>query len=435
MKTDEGVRKFEAIAQEVADLVLEFGGALSGEHGDGLVRSPFLRQMFGPELYQAFGEIKQTFDPLGILNPGKIVNPPPLAANLRFGRSYKAATPETWFDYSDYGGMSGAVEMCSGVGACRKKLSGTMCPSFMATCEEAHSTRGRANALRLMMNGRLGEAGLDEKSVYEALDLCLECRACKTECPAGVDMASLKSEFLAKYRNQHGIPLRIRALANVEGVASWGSRFAPVSNWIASAGAVRQLNELLMGIDRRRSIPHWRRITFESWLVKNKRFRIPTGKPVALFNDTFMNYYNPEIGAAALEVLEKSNCGVTVVRPGCCGRPFISQGLLREARAHATVMVDGLFPIAKRGENILFCEPSCLSAIKEDAPSLLRGEAQKKARVVAGVCQLFDEFISGIDLHLTPFSGRILVHGHCHQKAMGLLPERLLCFPVFRRQQ
>jgi FAD/FMN-containing dehydrogenase/Fe-S oxidoreductase len=422
MKTNEGVRKFEAIAQEVADLVLEFGGALSGEHGDGLVRSPFLRQMFGPKLYQAFGEIKQTFDPFGILNPGKIVNPPPLAANLRFGRGYKAATPQTWFDYSDYGGMSGAVEMCSGVGACRKKLSGTMCPSFMATYEEAHSTRGRANALRLMMNGRLGEAGLDEKSIYEALDLCLECRACKTECPAGVDMASLKSEFLAKYRNQHGIPLRIRALANVEGVASWGSRFAPVSNWIASAGAVRQLNELLMGIDRRRSIPHWRRITFESWLVKNKRFRIPTGKPVALFNDTFMNYYNPEIGAAALEVLERSNCGVTVVRPGCCGRPFISQGLLREARAHATVMVDGLIPIAERGENILFCEPSCLSAIKEDAPSLLRGEAQKKARVVAGVCQLFDEFISGIDLHLTPFSGRILVHGHCHQKAMGLLP-------------
>lgn len=422
MKTEEGVRKFEAIAQEVADLVLEFGGALSGEHGDGLVRSPFLRQMFGPELYGAFCQIKQTFDPLGLLNPGKIVNPPPLTANLRMGAGYKTPNPGTWFDYSEYGGMGGAVEMCSGVGACRKKLSGTMCPSYMATREEAHSTRGRANALRLAMNGRLGESGLDEKSVYEALDLCLECRACKTECPAGVDMASLKSEFLAGYWTRHGTPLRARVLANVERLASWSSRFAPMSNWIASAGPIRWLNELLLDIDRRRPLPRWKRTTFDRWLVKNKQPAAPNGKPVALFNDTFMNYYNPEVGIAALEVLERIDCAVTVVRPGCCGRTFISQGLLKEARARALEIVEGLFPIAERGEKIVFCEPSCLSAVKEDAPSLLRGEAQKKARAVAGACQLFDEFIAGFDLALKPVTGRILLHGHCHQKAMGLLP-------------
>jgi len=182
------------------------------------------------------------------------------------------------------------------------------------------------------------------------------------------------------------------------------------------------LNELLLDIDRRRPLPRWKSTTFDRWLVKNKQPAAPNGKPVALFNDTFMNYYNPEVGIAALEVLERIDCAVTVVRPGCCGRTFISQGLLKEARAHALEIVEGLFPIAERGEKIVFCEPSCLSAVKEDAPSLLRGEAQKKARAVAGACQLFDEFIAGFNLALKPVTGRILLHGHCHQKAMGLLP-------------
>ena len=197
LKTEEGIRKFEALATDVSDLVLEFGGALSGEHGDGLVRSPFLRKMFGPVIYEAFRTIKRTFDPDGIFNPGKIVDPPPLTSNLRYGTGYKTANPATWFDYSDYNGMSGAVEMCSGLGVCRKKLDGTMCPSYMATREEQHTTRGRANVLRLAMAGQLGEE--PDREVYETLDLCLECRACKSECPVGVDVARFKSEFLASY--------------------------------------------------------------------------------------------------------------------------------------------------------------------------------------------------------------------------------------------
>lgn len=422
LKTEVGVRKFEQIAGEVADLVLEFGGALSGEHGDGLVRSPFLRQMFGPELYEAFRQVKQTFDPLGIFNPGKIVDAPPITANLRFGAGYQTPNPATWFDYSEYGGMGGAVEMCSGVGACRKKLVGTMCPSYMVTLEEEHSTRGRANALRLAMNGQLGEAELDDKRVYEALDLCLECRACRTECPAGVDMASLKSEFLAQHWSKYGTPLRARALANIEGMAAWGSRLAPLSNWIAASGPVRRLSEGLLDIDRRRTLPEWRRNTFGRWLAQNKRRSAADEKPVMLFNDTFMNHYDPEIGIAALEVLEKSGHAVAVVRPGCCGRPFISQGLLAPARAHALNVVEDLFPMAERGNKILFCEPSCLSAVKEDAPSLLRGDQQKKARVVASACQTFEEFAANLDLRLQPIAGRILLHGHCHQKSMGLLP-------------
>ncbi|HEY1950756.1 MAG TPA: FAD-linked oxidase C-terminal domain-containing protein [Bryobacteraceae bacterium] len=422
LKTAEGVRKFERIAQEVADLVLEFGGTISGEHGDGLVRSPFLRQMFGEELYGALRQIKRTFDPLGILNPGKIIDAPPLTNNLRLGAGYHSAAPETWFDYSDYGGMGGAVEMCSGVGACRKKINGTMCPSYMVTKEEVHSTRGRANALRLAMNGQLGDSGLDDKRVYEALDLCLECRACRTECPANVDMATLKSEFLAKYWSENGTPLRARALANVEGLAVWGSRFAPLSNLIASSAPIRWLNEALLDIDRRRPLPRWKRNTFARWLEANERRPAPAAKPVTLFNDTFMNHYDPEIGIAALEVLEKGGCAVTVARPGCCGRPFISQGLLAQAREHASNVVEGLFPAAERGMKILFCEPSCLSAVKEDAPSLLRGEQQSKARMVAAACQTFEEYAAGLDLTFLPAPGRILLHGHCHQKSMGLLP-------------
>ena len=225
MKTEEGVRQFEAIAKDVAELVLEFGGALSGEHGDGLVRGPFMRQMFGDTLYEAFREVKRTFDPHGIFNPGKIVDSPPMTSNLRFGAGYQTPNPKTWFDYSDHGGFGGAVEMCSGVGACRKKLSGTMCPSYMATREESDSTRGRANVLRQAMKGEVdGESGLGDEGVYKALDLCLECRACKAECPVGVDMARYKSEFLADYYSRHGTPLQARALGNTANLAKVGQR-------------------------------------------------------------------------------------------------------------------------------------------------------------------------------------------------------------------
>ncbi len=422
LKTEDGIRKFETMAQEVADLVLEFGGSLSSEHGDGLTRSPFNRQMFGPVLYEAFREVKRTFDPDGILNPGKIVDAPPLAANLRFGKDYRTPDPPTWFDYSEFGGMGRAVEMCSGIGACRKKLSGTMCPSYMATRDEAHATRGRANALRLAMTGSLGEAGLGDQGVYGALDLCLQCRACKAECPIGVDMARFKSEFLADYWKRHGTPLRARALGNIHRLSVWGSRFAPLSNWIAASGPMRWTMEKLLGIDRRRVPPAWKRQTFERWLAGHPPRTSAVGTRVTLFNDTFLNHYDPEIGIAALAVLEKGGCQVGVVRPGCCGRPLISQGLLGEAREQVAHVVEALLPIAERGEKILFCEPSCLSVFKDDAPSLLRGEQQSRARTVAGACMLFDEFAAGLDLPLAPGPRRILVHGHCHQKSLGLLP-------------
>jgi FAD/FMN-containing dehydrogenase/Fe-S oxidoreductase len=409
MKTADGVAKFESIAKAVANLVLEFGGALSGEHGDGLVRSPFMRQMFGDALYEAFREIKRTFDPNNIFNPGKIVDAPPMTSNLRFGAGYQSPNPQTFFDYSEFGGMGGAVEMCSGVGACRKKLNGTMCPSYMATRDEADSTRGRANVLRLAMTGKLGEAGLGDEGVMKVLDLCLECRACKAECPVGVDVARFKSEFLADNHARHGTPLQARALGGIAQASVWGSRFAPISNWVASATAS------FIGIDARRKLPVWRRDTFMKWASGRN-----TGT-VTLFADTFTNHYDREIGIAAVEVLESAGVKVNVFRPGCCGRPLISKGLLAEARSTLEQTVEALHPIAQRGEKILFLEPSCLSSVKEDATSLLRGEAQTKARVVAQAALLFDEYAATLDLRLKAGPKRILLHGHCHQKSMGLL--------------
>lgn len=425
LKTEAGVRTFQAIAGEVADLVLEFGGALSGEHGDGLVRSPFMRKMFGPALYEAFREIKRTFDPHGILNPGKIVDAPPLTANLRYGAGYQSPRPATWFDYSDWGGMSGAVEMCSGLGVCRKTLDGTMCPSYMATREEAHSTRGRANVLRLAMAGRLGEAGLGDAGVREVLDLCLECRACKTECPVGVDVARFKSEFLADYWSRHGTPLRARALGHIHELSAWASRAAPLANRVMNGTAVRALNERLLGLDRRRALPQWAARTLASqW----RNGSTPGGdRQVLLFNDTFTNYYHPEIGLAAAGVLHASGIAVGLAGNVCCGRPLISQGLLGAARARAAENTRRLLPLADSGASIVFLEPSCLSALREDAPALVRGEEQRQAHRVAGACVLFEEFLERslsedrARLCLPERRGRVLLHGHCHQKSLGLV--------------
>jgi Fe-S oxidoreductase len=418
LKTETGVRQFESIANDIADLVLEFGGALSGEHGDGLVRGPFMRKMFGPDLYEAFRTIKRTFDPHGIFNPGKIVDAPPLTANLRFGTGYVTRSPQSYFDYADYGGMAGAVEMCSGLGACRKTLEGTMCPSYVVTREEQHTTRGRANVLRLAMAGRLEEAGLGDRGVYETLDLCLECRACKAECPVGVDVARFKSEFLADYWQRHGTSREARLFGSARAVAEWGSRLAPLSNWVAASAPIRRLNEYAFGIDRRRRLPRFRRRTLEQLAPREN------GPATAfLFKDTFTNHYEPEIGLAALHLLAAAGVTVGLAPNGCCGRSQISKGLLASAREMAARNAEALYPDAAAGRFLVFCEPSCLSAVREDAPALLRGETRRKAEVVAAASVLFEEFAEGLGSRLALAAGpaNVLLHGHCHQKSMGLL--------------
>ena len=261
LKTEEGVRKFAAIAEDVSELVLKYGGALSGEHGDGLVRSPFQEKMYGTVLYQAFRELKAAIDPHNLLNPGKIVDAPPLTANLRYGPGYETPSVATTFDFSAEGGLLPAAEMCAGVGACRKKREGTMCPSFQATRDEKDSTRGRANLLRLAITGQLGFQGFTDPRVHEVLDLCLECKACKSECPTNVDMARLKAEFLHQFYREHGLPWRNWIFGHVAGLARVGSALAPMSNWMTRGDLCRWLNEKLLGIDRRRVPPAFARRT------------------------------------------------------------------------------------------------------------------------------------------------------------------------------
>ena len=426
LKTADGVAKFEAIANEVADLVLEFGGALSGEHGDGLVRGAFNEKMFGTELYQAFREIKKTFDPDRLFNPGRIVDTPPITSHLRYGAGYATPSPATFFDFSDHRGFGHAVEMCSGVGLCRKKREGTMCPSYMVTREEAHSTRGRANALRLAMAGELGDAKLSDAAVHDVLDLCLECRACKTECPVGVDVARFKSEFLSGYWDRHVMSPAAQVFGSARTTAAWGSRLAPLSNTIANSKIARWAAEKIVGIDRRRSLPQWTRHT----LRKRTRPGTWNGEPgtarALLFADTFTNHADPEIGLAAIDVMNAAGITTHVAPNVCCGRPLISQGRLSEARRLAAANVHALYDAAHQGHAIVFVEPSCLSAVREDAPDLLRGELQRRARVVAHRAVLFEEFLETevaegrATLALKAGPPEVLLHPHCHQRSMGL---------------
>ena len=430
LKTADGVTMFESIANEVADLVLEFGGALSGEHGDGLVRGAFNEKMFGSELYQAFRAVKRTFDPEGLFNPGRIVDTPPITSSLRFGAGYQTPRPATFFDFSGYDGFGRAVEMCSGVGLCRKTREGTMCPSYMVTREEAHSTRGRANTLRLAMNGTLGDAGLSDAGVHDVLDLCLECRACKSECPVGVDVARFKSEFLAGYWDRHGISPAARAFGHAHAASAIGSRLAPLSNAVMSSAPVRWLAEKTIGLDRRRTMPKWTRQSLRRTYPAGAGHRHTGRTEVSpftplLFVDTFTNYEAPDIGVAALEVMSAAGVPATLAPNVCCGRPLISQGLLSEARRQAAANVHALHDAAAGGAAIVFLEPSCLSAVREDAPELLRGELQARARVVASRSLSFEEYLErvcagGGRLPVKTRPLNIKLHPHCHQRSMGL---------------
>lgn len=428
LKTEEGIRQFESIASDVADLVLKYGGALSGEHGDGLLRSPFQEKMYGPALYGAFCELKKTFDPDSLFNPGKIVHAVPLTSNLRTaaGAPETAGAPEvsTTFDFSAHGGMLPAVEMCVGLGACRRRLTGTMCPSFRATRDERESTRGRADTLRLALTGQLDFQGLSDPALNEVLDLCLECKACKTECPTNVDMARFKAEFLHQHHLRHGVPARHRLFGRVANHARLGSRLAPVSNWLVRNPLSRWTAEKLYGIDRRRKTPAFARQRFASLeRTVPEKSQKPGNPDVLFFPDTFVEFFEPELGQAAVELLELAGLRVRVGTAdglGCCGRPQISSGLLDEAVALARQNVERLYPWAESGTSIVTCEPSCILTIRDDYPALLRGEQSRRAEIVAERCQTFEQALAAgpEELQLHNAQAPILVQGHCHQRAL-----------------
>jgi FAD/FMN-containing dehydrogenase/Fe-S oxidoreductase len=411
------VAKMRRIAEEVFELVVAHGGSMSGEHGDGLARGKFNERLFGPVIYQAFVELKRAFDPENLMNPGKVVHCPEMTENLRYPPGYRILPVETYFDYSAQGGFAGAIEMCNGNGACRKTLGGVMCPSYMATLEEEHSTRGRANALRAALSGLLAPEEFTSPRMYEVLDLCLACKGCKRECPSNVDLAKLKSEFLAHSWKRHGVPLRARLMARIGQLNRWGSRLAPVANVALASAPARWVMERMLGIDRRRRLPSFAGTDFETWFRRRPR-PAPNGRGrVVLFHDCFTTYNYPEVGRAATELLEHAGFEVILLQHACCGRPAISKGLLEEARRLARDNLAALLPWVQRGVPVLGCEPSCLLTFRDEYPELVPGEA---ARRLAGGAWLIDEFlVKREDLRLTwDGAGRkVLFHGHCHQKA------------------
>ena len=420
LKSETDIHKMHNIAREVRDLLLDLGGAMSGEHGDGLVRSEWIESMFGPQIYQALREVKIAFDPDGIMNPGKIIDPPPMTENLRFGPKYNTISIDTYFDYSAQDGFNRAIEMCNGVGACRKTLTGTMCPSFIATREEEHSTRGRANALRSVISGALPATDFTSERLYDVLDLCLGCKACKAECPSNVDMAKIKYEVLAHYRKANGLPLRNKIFGEIGSLAVLGSAFAPFSNWATNNPVSKWIAEQLMGIDRRRDMPSFVRSTFEKWFTK-RTSQYSSEKKVVLFHDTFMNFSEPNIGKAAVHVLEAAGYEVILPKKRCCGRPLISEGMLDRAIDNANYNIEQLHKYAVEGIPIIGCEPSCTSALTDDYVDLINSP---QAKQVADATLSIEEFLvkekqeDNLQLSFSSQPNNILLHGHCHQRAL-----------------
>jgi FAD/FMN-containing dehydrogenase/Fe-S oxidoreductase len=431
LKTQEGVDLYAAISQGAFELVQKYGGSWSGEHGDGLIRSYQNKALFGEVVYEDFLRIKRAFDPLSIMNPGKIVGAPPMTESLRYGAGYRLEPVNTFFDFSRDGGFGAAVELCSGVGHCRKTLSGTMCPSYMATRDEDHSTRGRANVLREALSGGL-PGGLTSKEVYGALDLCLECKACKAECPSQVDMAKLKYEFLAHYHAAHGTPLGVRAMGGVAATAPVGRLLAPIANAVLPTKPVRWAIEKAIGVDRRRVMPLYANASFaQTFRQRPERAEGGNRPVVALFADTWTMFHDPHIGTAAVNVLEALGYRALLIPYGCCGRPQISKGLLKEAKRTAQARVRALYPYVQRGVPVVGLEPSCVTAFQDDYPDLIPGE---KTKAVAGHVKMIDQFLAKAwsSGKLDPAGvftkngakdgakeGRaIMFHGHCQQKAV-----------------
>jgi FAD/FMN-containing dehydrogenase/Fe-S oxidoreductase len=430
MKASADIKILRQISEEVFELVVKYGGAWSGEHGDGLVRSYLNEKFFGSKLYQAFVELKRACDPQNLMNPGKIVTVQSIEENLRINPDYQTRAIATHFYFHEDGGFNRAVEMCTGVGACRKTMSGTMCPSYMATRDEEHSTRGRANALRAALTGKISTQSFTTPRLKEVFDLCLACKGCKAECPSNVDVAKLKYEFLSHYYSEHGTPFSVRLFSRPDLLGKLGCRFASITNLALKNSGMRRVFEMALGIDRRRVLPLYAGQNFPNWFKKHQRQKGRAdarreggkGNRVVLFNDTFMNYHEPEIGHAAVHVLEALGYQIILANAGCCMRPAISNGLLRTALPAAETVVERLHQFVSQGLKIVGCEPSCVSAIKEDYPDFVRDH--EKAKTVAESFLLIEDFVlqhleqKGLPANRQNFNAAILYHGHCHHKAL-----------------
>ncbi|CAN5713180.1 FAD-binding and (Fe-S)-binding domain-containing protein [soil metagenome] len=440
---DPGDRKImQSIAIEVADLARDCGGVMSGEHGDGRIRGPLLERFFGPQLMQAFRDVKEVFDPNNVLNPGNIVKPGPIESitqRLRIlpaDREVFVPDVDTFFTYEDQHGFGGAVEMCNGAGFCRKLTGGTMCPSYRVTLDEEHSTRGRANALRMAITGQAssGQANADgstspdwsDAGTIETLDLCLSCKACKAECPSNVDVARLKAEYTGQRYREHGAPLLSRVMGRIRPVHRLASLAPRVFNWANRNLFLRRVINRTLGLAPQRSIPEFAPSLYR-WFGKRRATADGDRPIVVLYADCFTTYNEPHIGRAAVEVLEALGYEVRFPKIGCCARSMISLGMMDHAIRTADATLEQLLDATSdpRVRGLVVCEPSCLSAIKDDWLQLKLSRLQAERQALAGRAFLVEEFVERfwnehpIQPQIAPRSrGATILHGHCHQKAL-----------------
>jgi FAD/FMN-containing dehydrogenase/Fe-S oxidoreductase len=422
LRLEQDIINLKNIADETFELVVKYHGSWSGEHGDGLVRSAYNEKFFGTRLYNAFKEIKYLFDPENLMNPGKIVDAQSIEKNLRYGTKYEDKEVKTVFQYRAENNFKESVHMCTGVGECRKISGGTMCPSFKATRDEEHSTRGRANSLRLAMSNQLDEEGLTSKRLHRVLDLCLSCKACKSECPSNVDMSKMKGEVLQMYYDEHGIKLRDRFIKNSTETASKmsGMLSGPV-NLIQRTKLFRSVLQTMAGFDKRRLLPEYAKQPFYKWFKKNGN-NYKSNKKVVLFADTYLNFHEPQIGISTLQLLNGCGYEVTLANVGCCQRPKISHGFLREAKEEGTKTVERLKKYMDEGLTIVVCEPGCASALNDDLADLIENDAT--AKQLQTQVMMIDVFLAkeieagNINVSFESLADNILIHGHCHQKAL-----------------
>ncbi len=429
LRTPMGLEKMQAIAVEVAELARACDGVMSGEHGDGKARGPLLERFYGPEMMAVFRELKRIFDPQNLLNPGNIVDAGPVTSitqNLRVQKEKQGEAIDTYFDYEDQEGFRSAVEMCNGAGFCRKAAGGSMCPSYRATMDERHSTRGRGNALRLAITGQVsdsGDANWTDTETIKTLDLCLSCKACKTECPSNVDVSRLKAEYTAQRYRMTGKPFAARVFGHIRSFNKIGSMIPGLSNWLLSSGAVRWVAKKMLNVSPNRTLPRFGPSLFR-WFDRRKPGS--RAKRVVLFGDCFTAFNEPQIGQSAVFVLEKLGYDVVLKDVGCCGRSMISVGLLDDAIVSADRVLQMLsaFLDDPSVAAIVVCEPSCLSAIKDDWLQLKLKTPMPIRRRLAERAILVEDFVDRYwDQHPVrptqqPGSESIILHGHCHQKAL-----------------
>jgi Fe-S oxidoreductase len=426
LQSKEGIAKFRKFMEEAADLVVSYGGSISGEHGDGQSRAELLPKMFGTELVQAFREFKSAWDPEWKMNPGKLIEPYKLDENLRLGAAYSPWEPKTVFQFTaDHGSLAEATLRCVGVGKCRREEGGLMCPSYRVTHEEEHSTRGRAHLLWEMTQGEVIRDGWRSEEVKRSLDLCLACKGCKSDCPVGVDVATYKSEFLSHYYEGRSRPRSAYAFGNIDLWARAASHAPGLANLATQLPVLRDISKLVAGIPRKRSVPAFAPETFKSWFQRrraalgNSELRNPESPSVLLWPDTFNNYFHPGTAKAAVDVLEAAGFQVLVPRAHlCCGRPLYDHGMLDRAQALLLQILDELSPEIEAGIPVVGLEPSCVAVFRDELLNLLPHD--ERAQALSRQTFLLSEFLEIHAPHFRPprLGCQAILHGHCHQKSL-----------------